>query len=66
MRSKVLCFLTLLFCLMAVSASADIVFSEVMASNGVYTNGEAYDWVELSNTGKKTVDLSGYYLSDRK
>ena len=66
MRSKVLCFLTLLFCLMAVSASADIVFSEVMASNGVYTNGKAYDWVEIHNTGKKAVDLSGYYLSDSK
>ena len=66
MRSKVLCFLTLLFCLMAVSASADIVFSEVMASNGVYTNGKAYDWVEIHNTGKKTVNLSGYYLSDSK
>ena len=66
MRIKVLCFLTLLFCLIAVSASADVVFSEVMASNGVYTNGEAYDWVEIHNTGKKAVDLSGYYLSDSK
>ncbi|MBQ6959571.1 MAG: CotH kinase family protein [Clostridia bacterium] len=66
MRIKVLCFLSLLFCLIAVSASADIVFSEVMASNGVYTNGEAYDWVEIRNTGKKAVDLSGYYLSDSK
>ena len=66
MRIKVLCFLTLLFCLIAVSAGADVVFSEVMASNGVYTNGEAYDWVEIHNTGKKAVDLSGYYLSDSK
>lgn len=66
MRIKVLCLLTLLFCLIAVSASAEIVFSEVMASNGVYTNGEAYDWVEIHNTGKKAVDLSGYYLSDSK
>ncbi len=66
MRIKVLCLLTLLFCLIAASASADMVFSEVMASNGVYTNGEAYDWVEIHNTGKKTVDLSGWYLSDSK
>ena len=55
----------LLFLLFCVPASADIIISEVMASNGVYVNGEAYDWVELHNTGKKTVDLSGCYLSDR-
>ncbi|MBR0227960.1 MAG: CotH kinase family protein [Clostridia bacterium] len=66
MRIKFLFFLALLFCLIAVSASADMVFSEVMASNGVYTNGEAYDWVEIHNTGSKAVDLSGYYLSDSK
>ena len=66
MRIKFFFFLVLLVCLTAVSASADIVFSEVMASNGVYTNGEAYDWVEIHNTGKKAVDLSGYYLSDSK
>ncbi len=66
MRLRCLFFLTLLFCLAAASASADIVFSEVMASNGVYTNGEAYDWVEIHNTGKKAVDLSGYFLSDSK
>ena len=66
MRIKFFFFLVLLVCLTAVSASADIVFSEVMASNGVYTNGAAYDWVEIHNTGKKAVDLSGYYLSDSK
>ncbi len=66
MRLRCLFFLVLLFCLAACSASADLVFSEVMASNGVYTNGEAYDWVEIRNTGKKAVDLSGYYLSDSK
>ena len=56
--------ITLIFLLLAVPASAEIVINEVMASNGVYTNGEAYDWVELYNNGKKTVDLSGCYLSD--
>ncbi len=66
MQIKFLFLLALLFCFIAVSASADIVFSEVMASNGVYTDGEAYDWVEIHNTGKKTVDLSGWYLSDSK
>ena len=56
----------LLLLLLAAPALADMEITEVMASNGVYTNGEAYDWVELRNTGKKTVDLSGCYLSDSK
>lgn len=57
----------LVFCLLlTVSAAAEIVVSEVMASNGVYTAGEAYDWIELHNTGKKKADLSGFYLSDSK
>ena len=43
---------------------AEVIFSEVMASNGVYKNGEAYDWIEIYNSGKKTVNLSGCYLSD--
>ncbi|MBE5782518.1 MAG: hypothetical protein E7329_04290 [Clostridiales bacterium] len=54
----------LFFLLLALPAGAEIVISEVMASNGVYTNGEAYDWIELHNTGSKKVDLSGCYLSD--
>ncbi len=66
MRFKLFFVLILLCCLPALSASADMAFTEVMASNGVYTNGEAYDWVELHNNGKKAVDLSGYYLSDSK
>ena len=48
------------------SACADIVINEVMASNGFYENGEAYDWVELYNDGKNTENLSGWYLSDSK
>lgn len=55
--------LTLLL-LLSLPASAEIIFNEVMASNGVYTNGEAYDWLELYNDGGKAIDLSGYYLSD--
>ncbi|MBQ9264518.1 MAG: CotH kinase family protein [Clostridia bacterium] len=58
-------FATLLLCLLFISAaSAEIVISEVMTSNGVYTGGEAYDWIELHNTGKKAINLSGCYLSD--
>ncbi len=48
------------------AAMADVVISEVMASNGIYEDGESYDWVELHNDGQKTVDLSGWFLSDGK
>ena len=59
--------LTVLLALAAFSAaSADVVINEVMASNGFYENGEAYDWIELYNDGKNTEDLSGWYLSDSK
>ena len=64
MKRLLLCVFFLLLC--TAPALAEIEISEVMASNGVYINGEAYDWVELHNTGKKTVDLSGCYLSDSK
>ena len=47
-------------------ACADVVINEVMASNGFYENGEAYDWIELYNDGKETVSLGGWYLSDSK
>ncbi len=45
---------------------ADVVINEVMASNGYYENGEAYDWIELYNNGNDSVNLSGWYLSDSK
>ena len=48
------------------AARADVVINEVMASNGYYENGEAYDWIELYNNGDETVNLSGWYLSDSK
>lgn len=56
----------LLFCLLTLpcAAHADIVFNEIMVSNGTYENGHAYDWVELYNNGSKTMDLSGFFLSD--
>ena len=58
--------LALIFFLLALPAGAEIIINEVMASNGVYKNGEAYDWVEIYNNGKKTVNLSGCYLSDTR
>ena len=58
------CFLLLFFCLGA--ARADVVINEVMASNGYYENGHAWDWVEIYNNGKETVDLSGWGFTDSK
>ena len=51
---------------LAGSARGDVIISEVMASNGYFENGHAWDWVELYNDGRKTEDLSGWYLSDSK
>ena len=45
-----------------------VYISEVMASNDsvqVYPNSAAGDWVEIYNSGRETVDLSGWGLSDR-
>ena len=65
MMKKIVKWALFLFLLLpALSARADVVIHEVMASNGTYQNGHAYDWVELYNDGKKAVDLSGCYLSD--
>jgi len=55
----------LLFCAVG-AARAEVVINEVMASNGYYENGHAWDWVELYNDGKETVNLSGWGLSDSK
>ena len=63
---KKLCALLLLLGVIPASALADVVINEVMASNGMYENEKSYDWVELFNDGKKTVDLSGWFLSDGK
>ena len=54
------------FLLVLIPASAEILISEVMASNGYFESGHAWDWVELYNSGKSAVDLSGWHLSDSK
>lgn len=51
---------------MSAHADSGIVISEIMASNGTWSGGHAYDWIELHNTGSKSMDLSGWYLSDSK
>ena len=63
---KKLCALAFVLLCCTAAARAEVVINEVMASNGVYENEKSYDWVELYNDGKKTVDLSGWFLSDGK
>ncbi len=65
---KKLLLLICLICLPLAAAGEEVpvVISEVMASNGVYENGHSYDWIELHNRSRKTVDLSGWRLSDGK
>lgn len=44
-----------------------ILFSEVLAENMAFLadmNGDFSDWIELYNTGSRTVNLEGWYLSD--
>ena len=68
MRGKRLAFGALLAALLlaACSAGAEVIINEVMASNGYYENGHAWDWVELYNNGEKTEDLSGWGFTDSK
>lgn len=61
-----------LLCLAAALAACscalgEVEISEILTDNGVFnTEGQAYDWIELHNTGKKPVDLSGWGLTDTK
>ena len=46
----------------------ELIISEVMSSNSKYLpfKGECYDLVELKNNSDSAIDLSGYYLSDKR
>ena len=66
MRIRIGIILCVLLAVFAGAAGADVVISEVMASNGYYESGHAWDWVELHNDGKETVSLSGWGLTDSK
>ena len=60
-------FAGLLFLFICVSARADVLISEVCASNScIYyaEDGSSPDWVELYNDGEESVDLSGWALAD--
>lgn len=49
------------------AANTDIIINEYMTSNTftIYDcEGDYGDWVELYNTGSKTIDLTGYGLTD--
>ena len=48
------------------AAQADVIINEVMASNGYYESGHAWDWVELYNNGSSTENLSGWGFTDSK
>lgn len=47
-------------------ASADVEFSEVLASSAYFENGRHDDWIELHNTASQRVSMKGWYLSDKK
>ena len=55
---------TLAECVPVFAEESALYISEVMSQNGTYKDGEAYDWVEITNRGKANADLSGWYLSD--
>ncbi len=50
-------------------AMSEVVINELMPVNSTTVsdqNGEFDDWIELYNLTEKSVDISGYYLSDKK
>lgn len=62
---RIILFFLMLFPLTAM-AEEHLQITEVMASNGTWTSGHAYDWVEIYNAGSSRVELSGWHLSDSK
>lgn len=65
---KYLLLIVISFLLIFQSLSAQVLINEFSAANfsDVADNhGEYEDWIELYNAGATSVDLAGYYLSDR-
>ena len=61
--------LILLFASLSFSLSAQIVINEYSASNleGFQDSfGKTEDWIELYNTSSESVDIGGWYLSDKE
>jgi len=51
------------------TSNGEIVINELMPVNSTTVsdqNGEFDDWIELCNLSSSTIDISGYYLSDKK
>ncbi|MAG57187.1 MAG: hypothetical protein CMJ83_12915 [Planctomycetes bacterium] len=56
-----------LLAIVASSASAQVVISEIMASNNLTLadqDGDYSDWVEIRNLSLSAADISGWYLTD--
>jgi hypothetical protein len=73
MKKKVLSFTVIIFLILGIASTtakgSDVVINEVMPSNdrtAADQNGEYDDWIELYNNSGTSVDLSGYYLTDKK
>lgn len=61
--------LIIIFCINYQIFAQEIIINEIMSSNQetIQDNDFDYnDWLELKNIGDKSVNLSGYYLSDDK
>ena len=57
------------FCASLAAPAGPLAISEICSSNNDYNRqiaGEYADWVELTNISASPVNLSGYYLSDKK
>ncbi len=51
----------------SIKADNGIVITELMAKNVssiVSADGERYDWIELTNTSEKQINIGGYHISD--
>ena len=50
-----------------VRSADDLIIAEAMVYNEWYLpqNGQYYDWVEITNATKQSLELSDYYLSDK-
>lgn len=67
LKVKYGCWLLAFWMMLASYAQADVIISEVMASNRstlADEDGAYSDWIELHNPSAQAVDLNGWYLTD--
>ncbi|MFK7809078.1 MAG: lamin tail domain-containing protein [Saprospiraceae bacterium] len=67
---KILIGLMLIIGLASTLTAQGLVINEFMADNGELTEivdeaGQADDWIEIHNTSDESIDISGYFLSDK-